>query len=73
LKLQQKLGLGGAVVKLVCAAFPKDGCHVIYNDRFLTSVKCAEYFLENKIYQTGAVMNRIELDWELLTWNMIRV
>jgi hypothetical protein len=37
-------GLGGGVVKLFCATVPKDGCHVIYSDRFFTSVKCVGYF-----------------------------
>jgi hypothetical protein len=70
---QKELGLGGAVIKLLCATVAGDGCHVIYNDRFFTSVKCAEYLLENNIYQTTTVMKKTELSWELLSWEMTSV
>ncbi|XP_047115691.1 piggyBac transposable element-derived protein 3-like [Schistocerca piceifrons] len=50
------LGLGGAVVKLLSLTLPQDGSHVIYIDRFFTSVTSAEMLLEKSIFLTGTVM-----------------
>jgi hypothetical protein len=48
-----ELELGGAVVKVLCATVPKDGFDVIYIViDFFTSVKCSEFLVENKIYET---------------------
>ncbi|XP_046998421.1 uncharacterized protein LOC124613749 [Schistocerca americana] len=50
------LGLVGAVVKLLSLTLPQDGSHVIYTDRFFTSVTSAEMLLEKSIFLTGTVM-----------------
>jgi hypothetical protein len=63
----KELGLGTVVTKLLCATASRNGCNAICSDRFLTSVKCAEYELKNNIYQTGTVM-KTQLSLELLCW-----
>lgn len=56
----KQYGLGGSVVKLLTGTIPKDGGHVVYTDRFFTSIKCANFCLESNIHITGTVMkNRI--------------
>jgi hypothetical protein len=41
----KQLGLGTAVIELFCVTASGDGCHIMCDDRFLTSVKCAGYLL----------------------------
>lgn len=56
----KELGLGAGIVKLLSKTVPRDGKHVIYTDRFFTSIKSAEYLLSIGIHQTGTVMkNRV--------------
>ncbi|GBP08860.1 PiggyBac transposable element-derived protein 3 [Eumeta japonica] len=54
------LGLGAGIVKLLCRTV--DETCVLYTDRFFTSIKLADYLIQNKkdVYLTGTVMtNRI--------------
>ncbi|GBP12331.1 PiggyBac transposable element-derived protein 3 [Eumeta japonica] len=54
------LGLGAGIVKLLCRTV--DETCVLYADRFFTSIKLADYLIQNKkdVYLTGTVMtNRI--------------
>jgi hypothetical protein len=44
----KELGLGSAVMEVLCATVPGGGCHVC-NDRFLTCLKCAKYLVKNNI------------------------
>lgn len=52
---KNKLRLGGAVAKKLCESIPPGSPHVIYTDRFFTSLKSVEHLLESNIYQTGTV------------------
>lgn len=55
------LGLGCSIVKQLCQTVPQNSNHVIYADRFFSSVKCADTLLQRNTYFTGTVMgNRTE-------------
>lgn len=57
---RKEYGVGGSIVKLLIDTVPKNGNHVIYTDRFFTSIKTADFCLNNNIHQIGTVMkNRI--------------
>jgi hypothetical protein len=43
---------------LLRATVHRDGCHVIYSDRFHTSVNCAKHLLKISFYQTGTVTKK---------------
>lgn len=57
----KELGLGASIVKILCETVPQNGKHVIYTDRYFSSVKCAGTLLQRNTYFTGTVMgNRTE-------------